>query len=345
MKVADKDADRFAKAPPAALRAVLAYGPDGGLVRERLQHLAASVVDDLNDPFRVTEISAAELRSDPARLADEAAALSFTGGRRLIRLRDCSDSLTDLFADFLEETPGDAMVLLEAGDLPNRSSLRKLFEGDPKAAALPCYQDDEADVAAVVRESFAGSGRKVSADAMAYLVANLGDNRQLTRRELEKLALYMGPGSGEVALADVEACIGDNAALGLDEIAFAMAGGDLPTLERKLARSLREGQTAVAILRSVSRHLQRLHLVAGMAAGGTPMEIACKKLRPPLFWKSKDSFIAQARNWPPRSLAKALTKLLKTEVDCKSSGQPAELLVARSLLEIAANAPRQRQRR
>ncbi|HMB76891.1 MAG TPA: DNA polymerase III subunit delta, partial [Kiloniellaceae bacterium] len=253
--------------------------------------------------------------------------------------------LTELFAGFLADTPGDALVLLEAGDLPSRSSLRKLFEKSPKAAALACYQDAEADVAAVVRETFAASGRKLSPDAMAYLVANLGDNRQLTRRELEKLSLYLGPGKAEVTLADTVACVGDSAALGLDEIAMAVAGGDLPALERKLGRSLREGQSPVAILRRVSGHLQRLHLVAGMVADGAQMEAACKKLRPPLFWKTRDSFIVQARNWPPQALARALGKLIKAEADCKSSGQPAELLAARCLLEIAANAPQPRRRR
>lgn len=345
MKIAPKDADRFAKAPPAAIRAVLVYGPDSGLVSERLKNLAASVVDDLQDPFRVVEISAGELRSDPARLADEAAAISFTGGQRLVRLRDCSDALSSIFTSFLDETPGDAMVLLEAGDLSGRSSLRKLFEKCPKAAALACYQDADSDVASVIRESFAGSGRRVAPDAMAYLVANLGDNRQLTRRELEKLVLYMGPGNEEVTLTDVEACIGDNAALGLDEIAMAVTNGDLPVLEKKLARSLREGQNAIAILRRVSGHMQRLHLVAGMTAEGTPLEAACKKLRPPLFWKTKDSFVTQARNWTPQSLSKALGKLMRTEADCKSSGQPADLLLSRCLLELAANAPRPRRRR
>ena len=87
MKVAPKDADRFAKAPPSELRAALVYGPDSGLVNERLRLLATSVVEDLGDPFRVVELSGSELRSDPARLADEAAAISFTGGRRLVKLR------------------------------------------------------------------------------------------------------------------------------------------------------------------------------------------------------------------------------------------------------------------
>ncbi|MDP7343796.1 MAG: acetamidase/formamidase family protein, partial [Alphaproteobacteria bacterium] len=42
--------------------------------------------------------------------------------------------------------------------------------------------------------------------AMAYLVANLGGDRGLSRRELEKLALYVGQ-PGPVTLAQAEACV------------------------------------------------------------------------------------------------------------------------------------------
>ena len=344
MKVAPKDADRFAKAPAPGVRAILVYGPDSGLVSERLQSLAASVVEDLKDPFLVAEFTAGDLRADPARLADEAAAISFTGGRRVVILRDCGDGVSAHFAPFLADPPGDALVLLEAGDLPNRSSLRKLFERSAKAAALACYRDEGGAVAAVIRETFAGSGKGFERDAMAYLTANLGADRLQTRRELEKLALYVASSSQDIGLADVEACIGDNADLSLDEIAFAVASGDMAALERKLPRSLREGHSAVAVLRRVQGHFQRLHLVAGMAAGGQPLEETLKKLRPPLFWKARDGFIAQARIWSPSLLAKAVRKLIAAEADCKSSGQPAELLTARCLLEIAANAPRARRR-
>ena len=82
MKVSANEADRFARAPRAKIRAVLVYGPDAGLVRERAGILKRSVVEDPSDPFRVTELTGRQLSDDPARLADESAALALTGGRR-----------------------------------------------------------------------------------------------------------------------------------------------------------------------------------------------------------------------------------------------------------------------
>ena len=97
----------FLQRPDPEIRSVLLYGPDEGLVRERAEAVARSVCPDLRDPFRVADLTAGVLAADPARLADEAAQLSLTGGRRVVRVRGAGDALAKLFAAFLESTPGE----------------------------------------------------------------------------------------------------------------------------------------------------------------------------------------------------------------------------------------------
>lgn len=84
--------DSFAAKPDPKIRAVLIYGPDAGLVRERLNIMTKAVAGAVDDPFRVIEFTADVLSDDPARLPDEAAAMALTGGRRVVRIRDAGDS-------------------------------------------------------------------------------------------------------------------------------------------------------------------------------------------------------------------------------------------------------------
>jgi len=347
MKVSATQAERFADSPDPKVRAVLTFGPDSGLVRERAERLARSVVADLTDPFRVAEMTGAQLVGDPARLADEMGAIAMTGGRRVVRLRDAADGQAATLGDLLAAPPGDALLVVEAGDLPPRSALRKLFEQSAIAAALPCYKDDAQSLPAVIRKGLAELGLEVSTDALSFLASRLGADRQLTRRELEKLALYMRPetdhdgtaGARRIELQDAVACVGDTAALTLDDLVYAVGDSDLAALERVLERSLLEGLSAIALLRAAASHFHRLHYVAGMIKSGTPAGQAVKRLRPPLFWKVAERFKRQAAAWTPDQLAKALNRLLEAEMACKSSGAPAEVLASRALLEIAANGP------
>ena len=72
MELQYRDIEGFVKKPAAHVLAVLVYGPDEGLVRERLDLLTQSVVEDIRDPFNVVEFSGDALGDNPARLLDEA---------------------------------------------------------------------------------------------------------------------------------------------------------------------------------------------------------------------------------------------------------------------------------
>jgi len=342
MKIQPSRSDAFVAAPDPKLRAALLYGPDAGLVRERAERLCRSVVEDLRDPFRVVELGAAELRQEPARLADEAAQLSLTGGRRVVRLREAGDAAAEPLAAFLAAPLGDALVVVEAGELTRRSKLVALFEEAENAAAIPCYLDDEEALEGLIRTTLAQAGLAIASDALDYLASHLGGDRMATRRELEKLVLYMGSGSGEVRLEDVEAAVGDSAEHSLDDAVMAAAEGETARAGRALDRALAQGETPVGALRAAQRYFQRLHLAAGQVALGLAPERAADALKPRLFWKVRPRFIAQLRLWPEGRAAEALQRLTAAEIACKSTGMPDAALAVRAFLELAGSAQRQR---
>lgn len=339
MKLSGAKAESFLKAPDAAMRAILVFGPDNGLVRERVTRLIKGVVPDVNDPFRVAELSPAILKDDPARLADEAAAMALTGGRRVVVVRDAGDTISSLFQGFLANPMGDALMVVEGGDLGPRSSLRKLFEGADNAAALASYGDEGGSLAHVIQEELKAAGLTPEPDALAFLMENLGGDRRLTRAELQKLALYMGA-PGRVRLEDALACIGDTASLSMDDLALATADGDHATAQRVLDRLFREGTHAVAVLRALSRHFQRLHFAAGLMAQGKSADAAMGSLKPPVIFKAADRFRRQLGRWPADRVGRALEVLIETEAECKTTGMPAEELCSRAVMQLARAAGR-----
>ena len=369
MKFSGRKIQQFLESPAPGVRAVLLYGPDAGLVRERADGLVRGVAGDLGDPFRVTELSPDEIAKEPARLFDEAAAIAMTGGRRAVRLRGPGDGLSDLLSRFLDDPPGDGLVVLEAGDLPPRSRLRKLFEAADRAAALPCYRDEGRDLEALIEDMARKAGYRMSREARAYLTVNLGGDRLLTRREMEKLLLYMGPlgdsdptdggprgpgdpgdpGDGavtgqnrEITLAHAQACVGDSAERTLDDLVFALGDRNLSEIERTLTRVFQEGVSWVTPLRAAARHFERLHRVAGALSDGTKVESAMARLRPPVFWKFRTRFQHQVHGWSPEQLTAALSRLIEAELEGKRGRAPGEVVCAHTLFAIASQRPPKR---
>src|SRR3954451_7759235 len=173
MQVKSSAGEAFLARPDPKAIAVLLYGPDQGLVHERADRLHLEVVPDLKDPFRAVELSPAALKRGAGRLRDEAAAISFGGGRRVLRIRDASDALAAVLKDFLGDPAGDALIVIEAGDLGRQSSLRRLFEAAGNAAALPCYRDEGRGLEQVIRAQLQEAGLTVESNALAWLASVL----------------------------------------------------------------------------------------------------------------------------------------------------------------------------
>lgn len=347
MKLTGGKVEAFLQRPDPAVRAILIFGPDEGLVRERMLRLAKSVLEDLNDPFRSIEIFGTDLKAEPSRLADEAQSLSFGGGQRLVRVRQATDqAIAACQALFEADIQTDTMIILDAGDLNPRSKLRKLFETSKKAVCLPCYADDARSLPQVVREALSTHGLRADPSAMSLLIQFLGSDRSVTRGELNKLALYMGD-EKQVTEAHVRAAIGDSGANDVDDVIYAAAAGDFVKLDSALTRVLADGTNPVQLVRACQRHFQRLHLARGFMEQGKNAGEAAKSLRPPVMFMRASAFQAQLNMWSSTKLTRAFDVLTQCETDCKTTGLPAEAITGRALLALAqaAQAGQRRPRR
>ena len=323
---------------PDACRAVLLFGDDVGMIRERANRLVRAVAGALDDPFRVAELE----RDGLPRLAEELTSRALTGGRRVVRLRDVTDAATTAVTAALERG-GEALLVVEAPGLASRSKLRTALERAPDAVAIQCYPLDGGSLEQAIVATLAGLDVTVTPEARTWLAGQLGADQAVTRAELEKLALYVGKG-GQVDLAAAEQCVGDLAGLSLEDALYAATAGEVAETDRALELAMAEGTAAVALLRGTLMHLQKLQRArAAMAAGASAGE-AAKGVRPPVFFKREPAFVQALRLWPEPALEAAATRVWEAERACKRTGTPAETLCRSVLLGLAQRAAQQRRR-
>ncbi|MBI3199003.1 MAG: DNA polymerase III subunit delta [Rhodospirillales bacterium] len=352
MKIEPRQVEAFLKKPDPRIRGVVIYGNDDGLVAERAVTLAKAVCEDLGDPFRVVDISGDVLKGDPARLADEFGALSMMGGRRVIRVRPAGEETTAALENLVAATAGDALVVIEGGNLTPRSGLRALAETEACLAAMPCYMDNEAALEGLVESAARAQGLAVDADALQWIVERLGGDRGQTRSEIDKLLLYKaggdeaGDASKTITLDDAVAILGDTAAIGIDDVIATTFDGDLVGLDRALDRVFSEGGHPVQLVRSLQRHADQLHIVSAHASKGGSMESAMFKARGlPRGGPVRQRFERHLRAWPLPRLGDVLQAILKAEMECKSTGLPDEAVARRLCLSFAMRARAAKARR
>jgi DNA polymerase-3 subunit delta len=341
LKIAPAQIERFLRSPDPKTPVVLIYGPDEGLVRERSALLIKSVLDDPNDPFRLSDLAADQIKGDPASLVDEARSLCLMGGRRVVRVRQAGDALRVACKSLLEFDAIDALVVLESGDLGRASSLRKQIEQASNAAAVPCYRDEGRDLGNLIDRLLKERGLRPDGEARTYLVEHLGGDRAVTRAELDKLALFVDASvetPKTIGFDDVAGVVGDSAAVGLDDLAHATTLGDAKSVDRCLNRLLGEGQAPVRLIRTLLNHVTRLRRLALMIERGETVDRAIGQARPPIHFRRKTDVKTALRRWNGTRLKRAQAKLLATEMACKTSGQPDALLCREALFSICTSA-------
>ena len=331
MKLDARQVEAFLDAP-GACRVVLLYGEDVGLIRERASRLVWALAGAVDDPFRVTELE----KDGYGRIAEELASQALGGGRRVVRVRDVGDAVLATVQSALSR-PGDALLVLEAPGLPARGKLRGAMERAPDAAAIACYAQEGRVLEQAIMGLFAAFRVSVDPDAREWLVAQLGADQAVTRREIEKLALYAGDG-GRVNLADARLCVGDLAGLSLDDALFAATAGNAPAADRALELAIAEGSTAVGVLRSALLHLQRLQQAKAAMADGASAVDAAKRARPPVFFRREAAFVRALGLWSERDLQAACQRVWEAERACKRTGSPAETISRSAILGLAQRA-------
>ncbi|MHA1539575.1 MAG: DNA polymerase III subunit delta [Alphaproteobacteria bacterium] len=343
MKIKPSNIDRFIKKPDPAIKIFLFYGPNIGLVSERAKALASVLVPDVSDPFAVSFLGIDKVKDDPSLLFTEFSSLSLTAPTRLIWVKSAGDALTKTVQTLLDDGVSDApnFILLEGGPLPAKSSLRKLTEASGNAAALACYADEGFSLKNVVVETLREGGVSLSPDALQYLLANMTPDRLVVKAELEKILLY-AKGETSLNLQDVEACIASEGSSTLDEVLFAVSGGNLTQFDQKITRLFREGIAPVALVRTALSHFQRFHRAVGAVSAGTPVSQAALQARPPVFFKYKDAFAMQIQRLSPAFVENCLERLLRLEYECKIHGEKGNALCYQALLGICAALSRRR---
>jgi DNA polymerase-3 subunit delta len=326
---------------PGDIRYFLLHGPDDAGSRGLMKRLAGA----MGEGAERIELTGAELKADPARLADEAAAISMFGDRRWILVEQAGDEVTAAVEALVEATAAGNPVVIVAGALKPASRLLKLALADPSAMAFASYLPDARDAGRLVGELGRSFGLDIGG-AVAQRVADAcGGNRAIIEQELAKYALYLDAAPGAVKALDhetIDAIGADSDEGDLSRLVDSVMGGDPAQLEGEIARLRAEGLEGITLIRALMRRLTLLaRLRAEVEAGSSPSAVMASSGKS-LFWKEKDAIGAQLTRWRAPLLAKAVSRLIEAERQVMSPGGPGTIAADAELFAICRQAARLR---
>jgi DNA polymerase-3 subunit delta len=334
------DVDRFVSRPDPARPIMLVFGPDAGLVRERVEALVRAAVDDPKDPFQLARLDGDDLAGAPTRLLEEVNTIPLFGGRRAVWVKAGGRVNLAPAVEALVASPApDCRVVIEAGDLKRSAPLRALCERAKSAVALPCYPDAERDLVRLIDAEMREAGLSIAPEARAALVPLLGGDRLASRHELRKLALY-ARGKARVEIEDVMAVVADASTLALDGLVDAAFAGRTGELEVQLGKARTAATGGGTIVSTALRQVAQLHKARLAVEDGASIDAAMGGIQPFVHFSRKDAIETALHTWTSARLERAMTQLAEAALETRRQPALADVIAQRALLALAVNARR-----
>lgn len=334
MKISGGKIDPFLKSPPKNLVAVLIYGHDQGLIKERERIIAQHYAQDLNDPFSVTALSGEAIAKDPPLLIDSAFAIPAMGGVRLVRVNQAGGACLNAFKTLLADPPEDSMTLVIGGeDLNTKSALVKLFEQTDHAAALGCYADTNQSLGQMAKDMFRQHEIDVDPAAMAFILEHLGADRLASRSEIDKLILLSGP-QGKLGFEQVQHALGDGASVTVNDTIHAAASGDIKALSTALNRIKHDGVAGERLIRTAQIYFGKIFRINAEMESGLSREQAINSIKPPIFFSEKPVVERHLGKWTAGRCRRAIERLMLAEEQARG-GISSDTAAAQALLALA----------
>lgn len=330
--------DAASKAGDRGPRLFLLHGPDEAGAMDH----AARLAKVLGPTAERIDLDGAALRSQPGRLADEAAAISLFGDARFIRVTAMGEESVEAVELLLRAPSAGNPVVGIAPSAKATGKLVKLAVSSPNAMALACYPPDGQNAVRMTIGIAREHGVRLTNSAAHAMFDAAGGDRAVLTREIEKLSLYLDADGDRPREADEDALNAVGANIAEAEMTTAVAaviGGQPGPLGHELDALDSAGMT-IPMLRSLARRLIALADMRADVDRGDSPDAVVEKHR--VFWKEKAGTIAALRRWSAPQIAAALSRVRRAERGLLTGGNPAGVTALHDVLGIARAAERQR---
>jgi DNA polymerase III subunit delta len=322
---------------PTFKSAYLIHGNDHPRVGERRARLRA-LADAESDAGGVEVIEGDA--ATPEYVAAALCTMTFAVGRRFVivdgveRWRDAD--VTKHLAGVLGDMPAETTVAFfarEDGRAKAPAALHaavKRAGGDiSEQATLKAW-----DLPKWAQAHARALGLELDAAGARTLVMQVGERQQRLARELEKIALCLGPG-GRVDADVVAELAAGGAERKLWVLADAVVAGDGPAAARLFLRLRTQGERVESIAYWLTKRVREaLGVALSLEAGDAPAVVKRGLRMPP---KAADQFIADVRRTDSGRLRRALVLLADLELNTRGGSELAgDTLALRVIGEIAS---------
>ena len=320
----------------SAYKAVILYGPNTFVINDLYKKLSKTLIDEDKEIFGSREFDAKEIIGDADSFYNEAQSFGLGADKKYIRINMGSSEAGGAILEFLKNDQEDVTLIVKAGILSPRSTLRKVAEKTDGVVIVPFYDDDTTSLVNFIADKTSENNFKISREASNEIITLTGLERGRVNDSINNLMLFLdSPGKGEINIDDVRLVLFDTNQNQINELCANVCLGRIEDSQKILSRLFLQGVTPPQFVAALLGHFQKIHSTGLRVLSGVPISAAIKEIKPPIFFKEVKGFQNQVENWGVKKAERALELLVETDLKTKTFSGLGHSIIGDIVLRLA----------
>ena len=320
----------------SAYKAVILYGPNTFVINDLYKKLSKTLIDEDKEIFGSREFDAKEIIGDADSFYNEAQSFGLGADKKYIRINMGSSEAGGAILEFLKNDQEDVTLIVKAGILSPRSTLRKVAEKTDGVVIVPFYDDDTTSLVNFIADKTSENNFKISREASNEIITLTGLERGRVNDSINNLMLFLDSSKKrEINIDDVRLVLFDTNQNQINELCTNVCLGRIEDSQKILSRLFLQGVTPPQFVAALLGHFQKIHSTGLRVLSGVPISAAIKEIKPPIFFKEVKGFQNQVENWGDKKAERALELLVETDLKTKTFSGLGHSIIGDIVLRLA----------
>jgi DNA polymerase III subunit delta len=303
-------------------KSILFYGENIGLKKQFKTDLI-----DLNQKSSIIRLNQEEIINNSNIFRTEIDNLSLFDNKKILFVENCTDKILSILEKELEKDL-NVQLFLFAEILDKKSKLRKYYENSKSFGVVACYADNEETLRKIIIDNLKNYTGLTPQNINAIIDSSSFDRVKLNN-ELTKIVTYFD--NKKITSFELEKLLNinenNNFNLLKDE---ALIGNKFKT-NKFLSDTIITSEKIILYLAIINQRLNKIYETLKNSKS-VKIEESINLLKPPIFWKDKPIFIAQAKKWSLCKIKFVMKKTYDLEITIKSNSNINHNLLMKKLL-------------
>lgn len=252
---------------------------------------------------------------------------SLFDGSKLIVVSHVTDKILKYISEIIDKKISHIIFFLKSGSLDKKSKIRAFFEKNENLIVIPVYEDNFRTQSYIVEKFLKKNNVKLSRESVNLIISRSNGDRKNLNIELEKILNYSLTNKN-IDFENVEKLTNLSANYSFNDLVDAFLLKDVKKISKIFNENNYSSEDCIIIIRSLLSKSKRLINIMELNNITNNIDKVITSIKPPIFWKEKESVKKQVSSWNLEELKNKTYKINDIELLIKNNNYNALNIVS-----------------